>query len=215
MATTPLKRVLAASAVTLAIVSLPVHAAPISIDFEFSPITVSFNGVVQSTGDISVSIETDTSTPNLGGSFGDFDNFYAADVYFTSSTLGLNRTRVSSPTELYFGASVVGFRIDDFSTIFTAYIGPQLSFGTAFDLSTITVPQGPISLEGTEFRTDQAITFANGSVFDAGAFTDFSGQQNTVRVRARDTNVPAPGALSLIALGLLAAVRLTHHRQRT
>ena len=207
-----LKRLLGASALAICSAMTPAHAIPISLDFEFSPITVAFNGVMQSTGNISMSIVTDTTTPNSGGSFNSFDNFYSANVYFTAAALGLNNTRVNMPTDLYFGNKVVGFRVNDFGTIFTAFIGPQLSFGNAFDLSTLVVPQGPIDLTGTEFRTGLAITFENGDFFDAGAQTAFTNQQNRVSVNRAVNNVPEPGTLMLLALGLLAASRVTRRK---
>lgn len=207
-----LKRLLGVGALVLCSAMTPAHAVPISLDFEFSPITVAFNGVTQSTGNISMSIVTDTTTPNSGSSFGDFSNFYSANVYFTAAALGLNNTRVNMPTDLYFGGSVVGFRVNNFNTIFTAFIGPQLSFGNAFDLSTLVVPQGPISLAGTEFRTELAITFENGDFFDAGASTSFAGQ-NTVSVsRAGNNNVPEPGTFLLLSIGLLAASRVARRK---
>lgn len=207
-----LKRLLGVGALAICSAMTPAHAIPISLDFEFSPITVAFNGVTQSTGNISMSIVTDTTTPNSGSSFGDFSNFYSANVYFTAAALGLNNTRVNMPTDLYFGSSVVGFRVNDFSTIFTAHIGPQLSFGNAFDLSTLVVPQGPINLAGTEFRTGLAITFENGDFFDAGAFLNFSGD-NTVSVsRASNNNVPEPGTFLLLSIGLLAASRVARRK---
>lgn len=196
-----LKRMLGFAVVSYCIAITPVQAAPISIDFEFSPITVSFNGVTQSTGNISMSIVTDTNTPNIGSGFSDFNNFYSADVYFTAPALVLNNTRVNMTTDLYFGSSIVGFRVTDFGTIFTAFIGPVLSFGSAFDLSTLVVPQGPIALSGTFFRTTQAITFENGSSFDSGAFVALSDRQNTVTLGFATNDVPEPGTLMLLAVG--------------
>lgn len=195
------KSLAVAALVTLSSLS---NAAPVAINFQFSSIKVAFNGVTQATGDIAVSIVTDTDTPNLGGSFSAFNNFYAAEVYFTSATLGLNNTRVNGNTQLYFGGSVMGFRIDNFSTIFTAYAGSMLAFDDLFDLSTLVVPQGPILSAGTEFRTTQAITFANGSSFDAGAFTTFEAR-NLVSVKALGNTVPEPAGIALVAAGLLAA----------
>jgi MYXO-CTERM domain-containing protein len=177
-------------------------ATPISLDYTFSPITVKFNGVLQSIGDFTMSIKTDTSNPNLGTGFGDFDNAYAADVYFTAAALGLNNAHVTNPTQLYFGGNVVGFKVNDFGTIITGFVGNALSFGNAFDLSTLVVPQGPISLQGTEFRTAVAITFDNGSFFDAGQSTAFVEQTNTLTVNG--TTVPEPSSLALAALALAA-----------
>lgn len=194
--------------------TIPAKAVPISIDFEFSPITVAFNGVTQSTGNISMSIVTDTTTTNSGTGFSAFQNFYSADVYFTAAALGLNHTRVNMATDLYFGSSVVGFRVSNFSTIFTAYNGSALSFGSPFNLSTLVVPQGPISLSGTEFRTAQAIQFENGDYFDAGNFTSFQQRQNSVSVsNANVSNVPEPESVTLVGLALVGLAAIRRRRQ--
>ena len=178
-------------------------ATPISLDYTFSPITVKFNGLMQSVGAFTMSIKTDTSNANLGGGFGNFNNAYAADVYITAAALGLNNAHVTNPTQLYFGGNVVGFKVDNFATIITAFVGNQLNFGNAFDLSTLVVPQGPVSLNGTEFRTGVAITFDNGSFFDAGQSTAFVNQTNTVTVNPLN-QVPEPASLALAALALAA-----------
>ncbi|WP_426210504.1 PEP-CTERM sorting domain-containing protein [Massilia sp. TWP1-3-3] len=186
-------------------------AAPISIDYTFSPVTVVFNGTLQSTGAFTMSIKTDTDTPNLGSGFGDFQNAYAAEVYITAAALGLDNAHVTNPTQLYFGGTVFGFKVDDFGTILTGYAGTQLSFGYAFDLSTLVVPQGPVLMRGTEVRTSTAINFDNGSMFDAGQLVSFTNQTNTATVTGL-VDVPEPSSLALSALAIIALARLRRRR---
>ncbi len=184
------------------LISSVASAGLISIDFEFDARSLEFNGVTQDAGEIFMSIVVDTDTPNLGTGFGDFDNAYAADVFFTSVNLGLNNTKVISDTFLYFGTSVVGFSDTsnyEFSTIFTSYGSSNLTFGTAFDLSTILVPQGPIVKTGNELRTSRDIVFDNGDRITGGV--TLSSLANTVSVNS--VNVPEPSTLAIFALGMI------------
>ena len=161
-----------------------VQATPLEIDFSYSPFTTTFNNALQSTGNFAMKIVTDTTNPNLGTSFIGFHNFYAADVYVTAPTLGLNNSHVTSPTYLFFGNAVVGWT-DTVGTGFPVPLAfqtimsqggtcctPLLSFVSPFDLSTLMAPQGPIKNTMTEFRTQNAITFENGSFFNVGQFLD-------------------------------------------
>src|SRR4051794_15422379 len=113
----------AVAALVLSASCFAVSAAPIAIDFDFSPITVTFNGSLQSTGQFQVHVVTDTTTPNVGSGFSDFTNFYAVNVYWTAPALGLSGARVTSPTYLFFGTDVIGITAvtdGDFATLLSA-----------------------------------------------------------------------------------------------
>jgi hypothetical protein len=180
-----------------------ITGANAAIDYSFDDRSIEFNGVTTTTGGILMSIVVDTDTPNLGSSFSSFDNFYAADVYFSSTGLGLTNEMVSSATFLYFGTSVFGFTdtasSSDFSTIFTAYGGPNLAFGSSFDLSTLTIPQGPVNSTGNELRTANDIIFANGDRITGGV-TIANNSTATVSL----SSVPEPSSTALLGLGGLA-----------
>ncbi len=179
------------------------NAAIVSIDYTFDDRSIEFNGVTQNTGGIVMSIVVDTDTPNLGVGFGSFQNFYDVDVFFTSTGLGLNHERVTSNTYLYFGGSVFGFSdtsTGSFGTIFTA-IGTtsNLSFGTAYDLSTLIVPQGPVAGFINELRTANDIVFENGDRITGGGNATIS-SSTTVALALSPTPVPTLSEWSLILL---------------
>jgi len=176
------------------------NAGIISIDYDFADRSLEFNGITQSTGGIEMSIVVDTNTANLGSGFGDWQNFYNVDVFFTSVGLGLNNERVVSNTYLYFGSSVFGFTdtINNFGTIFTAYGTSNLDFGSQFDLSTLLVPQGPLAATGNELRTANDIVFANGDRITGGGTISLASTTTVSDI----TTVPEPTTFAILALGL-------------
>lgn len=177
------------------------NAGLISIDYVFADRSLEFNGITQNTGGIEMSIVVDTNTVNLGTGFGNWQNFYAVDVFFTSTGLGLTNEKVISNTFLYFGNTVFGFTdtIGNFSTIFTAYGGASnLTFGSQFDLSTLMVPQGPLAATGNELRTANDIIFENGDRITGGGSISLASTTTVSNV----TSVPEPASLILLTLGL-------------
>ena len=177
------------------------NAGLISIDYVFADRSLEFNGATKNTGGIEMSIIVDTNTANLGTGFGNWQNFYDVDVFFTSTGLGLTNEKVVSDTYLYFGSTVFGFTdtVGDFSTIFTAYgEASNLAFGSQFDLSTLIVPQGPLAAIGNELRTANDIVFANGDRITGGGTISLA---STTTV-SNAASVPEPGSLALLGLGL-------------
>jgi hypothetical protein len=153
----------------------------------------------------------------LGSGFGAFQDAYAASVYITDPTLGLNNALVTSPTYLYFGNGVVGFTdttTQSFGTILTAFntngVAP-FTFGTYYNLATLSAPQGPVAVTGTELRTADRITFANGSYIGTGLGLGLSNQSNSISV---ETTTPLPAALPLFASGLAGLGLLGWRRKR-
>ena len=200
-------------AVILTTLGTSAHGSPISIDLDFSSFTTTFNGVSQATGAMQVSIVTDTTTLNSGSGFGSFSNFYAADVFFTAAALGLNKTKLSGPAYLYFAADIVGFTtaIGTFSTILSVKGGSPLSFGTAFDISTIVSPQGPVALTGTEMRTGTVITLDNGDVFDIAGNINLVGTQ-TNSATVADVVISEPGLAMIFGISVLGLALVRRNR---
>ncbi len=176
------------------------NAGLISIDYDFADRSLEFNGITQNTAGIEMSIVVDTNTENLGSGFGNWQNFYDVDVFFTSTGLGLNNERVVSDTYLYFGDSVFGFTdtVGYFGTIFTAYSTSNLDFGSQFDLSTLLVPQGPLAATGNELRTANDIVFTNGDRITGGSSISLTSTVTVSNIAA----VPEPATLALLGLGL-------------
>ncbi|MEM1047373.1 MAG: hypothetical protein AAGL24_14545 [Pseudomonadota bacterium] len=200
------------------------RALPISIDFTFSSFSASFNGSVRETGDVSLKLLLDTTTPNLGRGFGSFSNAYAVDAFVTAPDLDLDNTKIVSDTFLYFGNDVVGITdgipgvtsnaFGDFSTIWTAAEGGNLEFDRNYDLATLFVPQAPVSKSATEFRAARGWQFANGSQFDP-VFSNavFRNRRNTVSVSIVEQGppvapVPLPASLPLLLAAFGGAVLL-------
>ena len=179
------------------------QAALVSIDVEYEDRMLEFNDVVSSTGGISMSIVVDTDSPNLGTSFNGLFNFYDADVFFTAPGLGLENELIVSDTFLFFAVDVHGFTdtVSSFTTIFTASGGPDaLAFGTRYDLSTLVVPQGPVSNTTNELRTSNDIVFANGDRITGGG-TAQAASLTTV------SEIPEPSSALLVGVGVLERVR--------
>ena len=187
-------------------------AATVEILLDIGDRAIEVNGMETSTGDHTVRIVVDTDTPNLGSSFDDFRNFYAADVFFDAADLGWDNLEVVSDTFLYFGNSVIGFTdaVEGFSTIYTTFVNGIVSDNfefdggdgnvTGFDLSTLDIPQSRDG-SGNELRTANDIVFANGDRITDGLTV--SGLRANASVGVVDVSeVPLPAGLPLLALGL-------------
>lgn len=202
---------LAALVCAFAVAPSKSDAATIRIDFSISSFDAEFNGVVQSTGDLTLSVFADTETPNLGASFDKFKNRYEADAFVTAADLGLNNERIASETYLYFGGSVIGItdQISYFGSIISVAGGSNLQFGTLYDLSTLVIPQATIQKSASEFNNELGWTFENGDVFNAGGAnqqTTRSPGDSSIQVTAIQvtqlTAVPLPAGVLLLLSGL-------------
>ncbi len=188
-------------------------AIPIEFVFNIADRELEFNNVTTNTGAHQMRISVDTSATNLGTGFGDFANFYAADVFFDAPGLGLANSQVVSDTFLYFGNGVVGFS-DQVSGVFTTIytvanpgdsINDNFEFGgtdgnvSGFDLSQIDIPQILIGMTVQELRTANDIVFDTGDRITGGITV--RNRNDSISVGAVSA-VPLPAALPLFAGGI-------------
>ncbi len=194
--------------------SVPAIAATLEFEFNIATRPLELNGVTTNIGAHTMRIVVEDTAPNLGSSFGDFMNFYDAEVFFDAPDIGLNNAEVTSDTFLYFGNGVVGFT-DTVGTFFTIYslANPDGSsvdnfdFGgvdgnaSGFDLSNIDVPQTLFGMTFNELRTGNDIVFSTGDRITGG--TTLRNRADSVSVAELSiAPVPLPAGFPMLLVGL-------------
>ncbi len=205
--------------------AISASAATLEFSFSIGDRALELNGATVNTGDHTMRIVVEDTAANLGSSFGDFANFYDADVFLDIDDLGLNDVLVTSSTYLYFGNGVVGFTdtVGGFSTIYTlansnGSTADNFDFGgvdgntAGFDLANIDVPQALSNMTFNELRTGNDIVLATGDRITGGL--TLSGRSDEVELGLARTlaPVPLPASLPLMLIGF-AGLGLARRRK--
>ena len=158
-----------------------VQAAPLEFTFNVPSVTATFNGISQSTGDMTIVVKLDSSTvPNT---FSGLHLFQVDSATVTAPDLGLFNTAITS-------TAPISLQIQDPPVFGIVYLTSNPGGGNylwslgldrgedppASDLADLESYSFPFSItkDGYRLRTNlnagAPITFANGSVFNVGQF---------------------------------------------